>query len=74
MPTTAAIATTTTTLWLLGRNYRIIVLGCKPRGTTLEPLFDSTTGKGRVVAVVARGGGKAMELMDLNEMDALTLD
>jgi hypothetical protein len=33
-------------------HYRIIVLGCKPRGTALEPLFDSTTGKGRVVAVV----------------------
>ena len=31
--------------------YRIMTLGCKGRGRDGDPLFDSTTGKGRVVGV-----------------------
>jgi len=31
--------------------YRIMTLGCKARGRDGDPLFDSTTGKGRVVEV-----------------------
>ena len=45
----------------------------------LDKLLAEETGLPVIVAddpltCVARGGGKAMELMDLNEMDALTLD
>src|SRR5690554_1602070 len=45
----------------------------------LDKLLSEETGLPVIVAddpltCVARGGGKAMELMDLNEMDALTLD
>ena len=32
-------------------HYRIITLGCKPRGAASDPLFDSTTGLGRVEGV-----------------------
>ena len=31
--------------------YRLMTLGCKARGRDSDPLFDSTTGKGRVVEV-----------------------
>jgi rod shape-determining protein MreB and related proteins len=45
----------------------------------LDKLLSEETGLPVIVAddpltCVARGGGKAMELMDLNEMDALTVD
>jgi rod shape-determining protein MreB len=45
----------------------------------LDKLLSMETGLPVIVAddpltCVARGGGKAMELMDSNEMDALTLE